>query len=62
MHVQLCAPAVRDGAAEGGETVFRNLRLVMVAPVGKALRAEAGPQRVISSALQRKNIEHAEKQ
>ena len=31
-------------------------------PVGKALRAEAGPQRVISSALQRKNIEHAEKQ
>ena len=62
MHVQLCAPAVRDGAAESGKAVFRNLRLVMVAPVGKALRAEAGPQRVISSALQRKNIEHAEKQ
>ena len=27
-----------------------------------ALRAEAGPQRVISSALQRKHIEHSDKQ
>ncbi len=62
MHVQLGTPAVRDGAAESGKAVFRNLRLVMIAPVGKALRAEAGPERVISPSLQSQHIHYAQNQ
>lgn len=57
MHVELCTPAAFNRAAEGGETVFRDLRLVVVAPVTEALMEEGFPERVIAPALQGKKIQ-----
>ena len=43
MHVQLRAEAALYGPAEGGQGVFRDAGLVMIAPVGVVPAAEAVP-------------------
>ena len=62
MHVQLRAEAALDGPAEGGQRVFRDDGLVVIAPVGVTVLLENLPLPVSLPAPQRQRKQQIERQ
>ena len=56
MHVQLGAPAVRNGAAERRQGVFRDKRLVVIAAMGKAVLPQEFEVRMARSSVKSERV------